>query len=194
MQNMMLRNKVSKQETTGSPAEQENSVWKTVIEDLTDPASDMSEDEKKAYEARVLAKMKRGGKLNAEEMNFLRLHNPELYRSALRVKLRKEQLVQQLKHCRSKSEAADVARRAVSSIGSKDPDKEFMVAGLSETFRQFKKSSAYARLPQTEDEQKKKGRKSSAVRFEEKAEGESSFEMTPIQEVLDELPVFDVVQ
>ena len=193
MQNTIIKNKLE-QEDTKSLETQEKNVWKSMIEELTDPAAGMSEEEIKEYEAKITSKLKRGKKLTAKEMEFLRKHNPELYRSALRVKLRKEQLEHQLKNCHSKSEAAEVARRAVTSISSKDPDKEFMVAGLSETIRQFKKSSAYARLPQTEEPEQKKKRRGRALNFHEKTEDEEKGVITPIQELLDELPTFDVVQ
>lgn len=193
MQNTIVKNKSGQEETKPFEA-QGKGVWKSVIEELTDPASGMSEEEIKEYEAKITSKLKRGKKLTAKEMDFLRVHNPELYRSALRVKLRKEQLEQQLKNCRSKSEAAEVARRAVATISSEDPDKEFMVAGLSETMRQFKKSSAYARLPQTEEPENGRRKRKRAANFEEKTEDEEKGIITPIQEVLDEMPTFDVVQ
>lgn len=194
MQNTIVKNSVAVQEDTNTASTPEQSVWKSVIEELTDPASGMSEEEIKAYEAKIRAKLKRGKKLTSKEMDFLRQHNPELYRTALRVQLRKQQLAQQLKNCRSKAEAAEVARRSITSISSEDPDKECLVAGLSETMRQFKKSSAYARLPQTEDPNQKKRKRSKGHPFEEKTEDENGREITPIQEVLDELPKFDVVQ
>lgn len=195
MQNIVInKNAETAQEETGVYATPEKGVWKSVIQELTDPAAGMSEEEIAAYEAKIRAKLKRGKKLTAKEMDFLRTHNPELYRSALRIQLRKQQLEQQLKSCRSKAEAADVARRAVTSISSEDPDKECMVAGLSETMRQFKKSSAYARLPQTEEPDKKKRKRGSSSDFEEKTEDENGGVVTPIRELLDELPVFDVVQ
>lgn len=196
MQDTFIKRRTAQEDTRLQDTQDKGkSVWKTMIEELTDPASGMSEEEVKAYEAKIVSKLERGKKLTAKEMDFLRTHNPELYRSALRVKLRKEQLVHQLKNCRSKSEAADIARRAVAGISPEDPDKEFMVAGLGETIRQFRKSSAYARLPQTEEpEHKKRQRGRRAADFEEETEDETNRVITPIQEVLDELPAFDVVQ
>lgn len=193
MQDTMIKSNTAVPEDANT-ASQEQGVWKSVIEELIDPASGMSEEEIKEYGAKIKAKLKRGKKLTAKEMEFLRLHDPELYRTALRVQLRKQQLEQQLKSCHSKAEAAEVARRSISSISQDDPDKEYMVAGLSETMRQFKKSSAYARLPQTEDPDKKKKKRGGINSFQEKTEDEDGREITPIQEVLDALPVFDVVQ
>lgn len=193
MQNTILQQHMPSEKDTETSVTSLNGVWKSMIKEMTVPASDMSEEEMQAYEARIRAKLKKGKKLTAKEMEFLRAHNPELYRVALRVQNRKEQLVQQLKNCKSKAEAIDIARRSVAGISSDDPDKEYMVAGLSETIRQFKKSSAYARLPEKDEpgNKKKRGR---ALDFEEKGEEDPPVINTPIREVLDELPTFDVVQ
>lgn len=175
-------------------AGQGKNVWKSVIEELMDPAKGMDQEEERAYAARIESKLKRGKKLTAKEMDYLRVYNPELYKAALRVKMRKEQLEQQLKNCRSKEEAADVARRAFSGISKEDPHRAFLVAGLNETIRQFKKSSAYARLPQTEEPDRKRKKRGRGSDFKEETEEDTNLPITPIQEVLDELPAFDVVQ
>lgn len=181
-------------EETEKMGDPQQSVWKSVIEEMIDPVSGMDDEEIKEYEAKIAAKLKRGKKLTAKEMEFLRQHNPGLYRTAMRVQLRKQQMEQQLKSCRSKAEAAEVARRSIAGISSEDPDKEYLVAGLSETMRQFKKSSAYARLPQTDERDQRKKRRGKINHFEEKAEDDRGREITPIQELLDILPTFDAMQ
>ncbi len=179
----------------GEPlAGQGKSVWKSVIDEIMDPAKGMDAEEERAYAARIESKLKRGKKLTAKEMDYLRVHNPELYKAALRVKMRKEQLEQQLKNCRSKEEAADVARRAFSGISKEDPHREFLTAGLNETIRQFKKSSAYARLPETDEQVRKRKKRGGGSDFQEETEEDGDILMTPIQELLDEMPTFDVVQ
>lgn len=194
MQNTMLNNNTAVQENAEQTVNTGQSVWKSVIEEMIDPASGMSEEEIKEYESKIQAKLKRGKKLTAKEMDFLRIHNPDLYRTALRIQLRKQQMEQQLKSCRSKAEAAEVARRSITSISAEDPDKEYLVAGLSETMRQFKKSSAYARLPQTEERDQRKKKRGRINNFEEKTEDDKGREITPIQELLDILPTFDAMQ
>lgn len=191
MQNIIIKNK-ELEEKQNTFITQDKNIWKSIIEELTDPSSGMSEDEVKKYEAKIMAKLKSGKKLTDKEMEFLRIHSPELYRSALRVKHSKEQLEQQLKNCHSKEE---VARLPIMNVSSKDPDSEYIVAGLNETMRQFKKSSAYARLPQKTNTEQKKSSRGKAASFEEKAEEEeTNLAISPIQEVLDELPTFNVVQ
>ena len=105
--------------------------------------------------------------LSVEELNYLRIHNPELYRSAMRVKTAKQQLKEQLRHCKSKQEANTLIVRAISRISDKDPDKTYLTAGLRKVAEEFKKSFRYARLPETNDwkKDKKKQDKNSSDMF-----------------------------
>ena len=130
--------------------EREQDIWKKVCEQLTDITSGMSEEEKQDYEKKIRAN------LSVEELNYLRIHNPELYRSAMRVKTAKQQLKEQLRHCKSKQEANTLIVRAISRISDKDPDKTYLTAGLRKVAEEFKKSFRYARLPETNDQKKDK--------------------------------------
>ena len=118
-----------------------------MCEQLTDITSGMSEEEKQDYEKKIRAKLQRGANLSVEELNYLRIHNPELYRSAMRVKTAKQQLKEQLRHCKSKQEANTLIVRAISRISDKDPDKTYLTAGLRKVAEEFKKSFRYANLP-----------------------------------------------
>ena len=133
--------------------EREQDIWKKVCEQLTDITSGMSEEEKQDYEKKIRAKLQRGANLSVEELNYLRIHNPELYRSAMRVKTAKQQLKEQLRHCKSKQEANTLIVRSISRISDKDPDKTYLTAKVAE---EFKKSFRYARLPETNDQKKDK--------------------------------------
>ena len=132
--------------------EREQDIWKKVCEQLTDITSGMSEEEKQDYEKKIWAKLQRGANLSVEELNYLRIHNPELYRSAMRVKTAKQQLKEQLRHCKSKQEANTLIVRAISRIS----DKTYLTAGLRKVAEEFKKSFRYARLPETNDQKKDK--------------------------------------
>lgn len=136
--------------------EREQDIWKKVCEQLTDISSGMSEEEKQDYEKKIRAKLQRGANLSVEELNYLRIHNPELYRSAMRVKTAKQQLKEQLRHCKSKQEANTLIVRSISRISDKDPDKTYLTAGLRKVAEEFKKSIRYARLPETNDRKKDK--------------------------------------
>ena len=134
--------------------EREQDIWKKVCEQLTDITSGMSEEEKQDYEKKIRAKLQRGASLSVEELNYLRIHNPELYRSAMRVKTAKQQLKEQLRHCKSKQEANTLIVQTISRISDKDPDKTYLTAGLRKVAEEFKKSFRYARLPETNDQKK----------------------------------------
>lgn len=157
-----------------SVEEREQNIWKKVCEQLTDITSGMSEEEKQDYEKKIRAKLQRGANLSAEELNYLRIHNPELYRSAMRVKTAKQQLKEQLRHCKSKQEANTLIGRAISRISDKDPDKTYMTAGLREVAEEFKKSFQYARLPETNDQKKAKRAKKACGN---KKQDKKSFDM-----------------
>ena len=74
----------------------------------------------------------------------------------MRVKTAKQQLKEQLRHCKSKQEANTLIVRAISRISDKDPDKTYLTAGLRKVAEEFKKSFRYARLPETNDQKKDK--------------------------------------
>jgi len=71
---------------TGSAASALDSFSVTQnISELLSPACGMSEEEKKAYLAKIIAKLKSGKKLTSEEMRFLQAEDPQLYQQAARV-------------------------------------------------------------------------------------------------------------
>lgn len=177
-----------------------NKIWQKVIEALTDPAADMDDEEEAAYMNRIMAKLKSGKKLTAEELDYLKLHNPQLYMTAMRVQHKKEILQQRLKNCKSKQEAQDVIDSAIGSITKEDPDKEYLIAGIREVEKEFKKTAFYKRLPEKEEKTERK--KLVNYLFSKNPDGEYAGEdgqdkmflegnVTPIAELLDVLPVFE---
>ncbi len=107
-----------------------------------------SEEDKAKYEARIYAKLRAGKELTSAELNYLAKNNPILYAKALRAHLMRKALENKLQSCRSKQEAETVYQTAVSSISDKDPDKEMIVAALTDAYKEFKKSDEYKRLPE----------------------------------------------
>lgn len=167
-------------------------AYNEAIESLVDPTSNMTEEEKKQYDQKIMAKLRSGKHLTAEELNYLKIHNPVMYRTAMRVEMVKQRLKEQLSHCKSKEEANDIIFGAISGISDKDPDKEYLVAGIQETAKNFRKDSKYARLPDTIEQSKKKRTKK--INHFDDDEEESVGNYTPIIEVIEALPTFDVVQ
>lgn len=125
----------------------------SVLMEYLDPTAGMSEDEKKAYEERIMKKLRAGKKLTAEEMNYLRAKNPQLYAQAARVQAMRENLENQLKNCRSKEEVEKVYGNAISMVAKDDPMKEAIVAAYDDVMKEFKKTNQYQALPEKEEDE-----------------------------------------
>ena len=141
----------------------------SVIMDYLDPTAGLSEEEKKAYEERIQQKLKSGKKLTSEEMNYLRVKNPQMYMQAARVQAMRENLEKQLQSCRSKEEVEKVYAGAVSMVGKEEPMKEAIIAAYDDAVKEFKKTDAYQALPATEEDAEQRwGKKSGEVTVSEK--------------------------
>lgn len=173
-----------------------NKIWQDVIDALTDPTAGMDEEESARYLSKIIAKLKSGKKLSADELDYLRMHEPQLYMTAIRVQQRREALMHRLKNCRSKQEAQDVIDNEMGGVSKDDSDKEYIVAAIKEVEKEFKSSKFYKKLPdKKEDTERRKLLKYlSGNNFEEDTENEYDFmndNVTPIAELLDVLPVFE---
>ncbi len=157
-----------------------NKIWQDVIDALVDPTAGMDEEEREQYLGKIIAKLKGGKKLSADELEYLRLHEPQLYMTAMRVKHKKEALEHRLKNCRSKQEAQDIIDTAIGGVSKNDPDREYILAGLREVEKEFKGSKFYKKLPDKEEETERK----KILQYIEN-------DITPMAELLDELPVFE---
>ena len=122
------------------------------ISDLLSPACGMSEEEKKAYLAKIIAKLKSGKKLTAEEMRFLQAEDPQLYQQAARVQAMRNSLESGLSHSASKEEAQSVYLDALNHISEDDPMKEYIVAAYDDAMKEFQKSDQYQSLPETKED------------------------------------------
>lgn len=112
-----------------------------------------SEEDKEKYEARIYAKLRAGKELTPAELSYLAKNNPILYAKALRAHLMRKALENRLQACRSKQEAETVYQTAVNSISDKDPDKEMIIAALTDAYGEFRKSDEYKRLPEKAEEE-----------------------------------------
>ena len=116
-------------------------ICKKAVSELMDPTSQMSDEERAQYEQKIFQKLKQGKRLSSAEMNYLQIHNPTMYQKALRVQNAKERLQTRLEHCRSKEEANDVIAMEMSAVSDKDPDREYMLAGLQETAKEYRQDT-----------------------------------------------------
>lgn len=163
------------------------------------------EDDSKMME-KIQAKIKSGKKLTSREESYLKQHNQELYMQYLRIRRMAEALEHQLENANSKEEVNDIIFHAVNGISDKDPYKAAIVAALDEVIKDFKKSDGYNNLPTT-NEEIEKGRKAKAEKGNKKPEdgdeivsleSENNNEdfdamsWSPLQEVIDAMPTFNM--
>lgn len=133
-------------------------IWRETIAMMEESLVKVPEEKRAEYEQRIRQKMQSGKKLSGEELNYLRVYQPELYRSALRVENARTVLRTKLKNCKSKEEVDNVVsvQSEVLRAMDGDPDKEYMTAMVRHEVDTFKKSRAYAKLPKRIEEGKKK--------------------------------------
>lgn len=133
-------------------------IWREAIAMMEEALVRVPEEKRADYEQKIRQKMQSGKKLSAEELNYLRVYQPELYRSALRVENARKVLRAKLQSCKSKEEVDNVVsvQTEVLRAMEGDPDKEYMAAMVRHEVDAFKKSKAYARLHENTQEGKKK--------------------------------------
>lgn len=156
--------------------------------------SDKQEEETEKMLSRIMAKLKSGKKLSAKELDFLRRTDPILYAHALRVQRMAEALKQQLSHAKSKQEANDLITSAIAGVSDKDPDKEYLLAAYNEISKDFHKSPAYQRLPDTPEDAQKRKKGSQNLHFSENREKDNPDDLlfwTPLQEIIDAAPTLE---
>lgn len=120
------------------------------ISELLSPACGMTEEEKSSYLAKIMAKLKSGKKLTAEEMRFLQAEEPQLYQQAARVQTMRDSLEARLSSCSSKEEAQSIYADALGHVSDDDPMKEYIAAAYDDAMKEFQKSDDYQSLPATE--------------------------------------------
>lgn len=161
------------------------------------------EDDSKMME-KIQAKIKSGKLLTSKEETYLKEHNPELYQQYLRIRRMAEALEHQLEKADSKEEVNDIIFHALNGISDKDPYKAAIVAAMDEVIKEFKKSDGYKNLPENE-EKIEDGRKARENKVTEKSKEEDeqvaldvaeddfdAMAWTPLQEVIDAMPVFNM--
>ncbi len=189
-------------------------ILKRELEALNDPQEHMTEEEHAAYQKKLSAKLRSGKKLTAKEMSYLRFRCPSLYQLARRLEYKRLKMEHRLKQAKSKQEAEDIYNEMVGQVSKEDPDKEAILNTYKNTYEEFKKTVKYRQLPETREEAVAKelhGKKKKwylehkmisefELWFEEEMTGGENGELvkleddvsSPIEELLDELPVLDV--
>lgn len=121
-----------------------------------DPTAGLSEEQKKAYEEQIMRKLRSGKKLTPEELNYLRVKNPQMYVQAARVQAMRENLKNQLENCHSKEEVEKVYGDAMSMVSKEDPMREALIAAYDDVTTEFKKTDKYQALPAKEEDARQK--------------------------------------
>ena len=174
-----------------------------VVRGLREQASKSEKQDDSKMMEKIQAKIKRGKKLTSKEETYLKEHNPELYQQYVRIRKMAEALEHQLEKADSKEEVNDIIFHALNGISDKDPYKAAIVAAMDEVIKELKKSDGYKNLPDkkedvTEDKIKTKKR---AKDEDDKGilgngnDEEDDFDVmawTPLQEVIDAMPVFNM--
>lgn len=155
------KRQLSKKPIPGKTASQ---IFKESIAQMENSCSGLSEEEIRAAIKKIQQKMKMGKSLTAQELNLLRVHDPETYRSAIRVERSRKNLKQRLKQCRSKEAVQNVITSQLSVLRAmrNDPDREYLAPMIQQEIQEFLKSSHYARLPETEKDEKRNKKNSSS--------------------------------
>ena len=100
-----------------------------------------------------------------------------------------------LSHAKSKQEANDMITSAIAGVSDKDPDKEYLLAAYNEVSKNFHKSPAYQRLPNTpEDAKKRKTNNPNAHFTDDEDTNEDTDDLlswTPLQEIIDAAPTLE---
>lgn len=151
---------------------------------------EMTDEEKNKMQENIIRKLKSGKKLSKKEMDYLKKYNPQMYIHAVRVQKIAESVEEQLKHAKSKEEANRIMLTSTAGIDKDDPDKEYIVAAVNRISKEFKQSSDYNRLPDTEEEAKGTDKRNN--RFKTEDDEDDLKNWTPLQEVIDEMPKFNV--
>jgi hypothetical protein len=167
-----------------------------LMEKINDDSDSMSDEDKEKMRARIEAKLKSGKKLSAKEVRFLQETDPQLYMQYQRIRAMADSMTSQLKNAKTKQQASDIITTSMSSVSDKDPYKEYVLAALSETAKEFKKSSYYNRLPDNDTELKQKKKATAYDNSEENEDDpEEDFDpmsWTPLQDIIDSMPTFHV--
>jgi len=173
---MVLTEEVNRTENNfgGTAKKTKADIWKEAVNQLIDPTTGMSEAEKASYRQRILQKLRSGKRLSSEELDFLRVNDPQLYQIAMRVEMARRALQTKLKACKSKEQVQEVQSVQIEALRAmKDsPDAEYMAAMVKQEMESFKKSSDYARLPEKTDKKKGKNNILEAVLQGKKKEGQ----------------------
>lgn len=163
------------------------------VRDFVTGCEAMTDEDKAKMDARIMSKLKSGRKLSPKELAYLRKTNPVLYMHAMRVQRKAEALEEQLKHAKSKEEADRIILSAGSLVSDKDPDSEYIAAAINRISKEFHKSGAYSKLPDTTAEAVGGKSHNNGEVFSDGDDDNDRFELmnwSPLDEIYEMMPAF----
>lgn len=181
-----LKNDLSNEKKTTEKSENAKNItaeiWKKALNDILDPTSKMSEEDEKEYHNKILRKLRQGRRLTTAEKNYLQIHDPQMYKVALRVEMCRKRFIEQAKHCKSKEELQTLVSNNM-SVSDKDPMKGYIQAAISFEAQNIRKTPQYAALPDTNreaEEKRKKGKKIKKLKIDEEKEKDDGKTIVPL--------------
>lgn len=168
--NMFSKYKIKTEEEKLKDSRQDNlkigELMKAAIDNILDPTSAMTEEEKQNFVAKMQRKIKMGEKLTADEMQYLRMNDPMQYIKMSKVQMQREILEKRLENCKSKEEAQEVYADAMLRISKEDVARTETIAAYNNVYEEFKKSNKYETLPETKEEAEEDSGKHNCIRNE----------------------------
>lgn len=169
---MEMKMKWQKKQTSGDyKADGKTSIESTAQRQLED-IRESQKDGSKQMAAQIELKMMSGKRLSAEEMEYLKEHDPETYKKAKALEMEREAYERELKNCKTKEEVQRVkAAHAAAALdrvndiknnpnipGGKKLElikqEHAKATALDDTMNTFTKSGEYQKLPTEAERQK----------------------------------------
>lgn len=202
---MKWQKKQSSSDYTADGTTSLDSSTRKQLEDIRESQKDGS----KQMAAQIELKMMSGKRLSAEEMDYLKEHDPETYKKAKAIEMEREAYERELKNCKTKEEVQRVkAAHAATALDRVNDIKNnpnipsgkklelikqehFKASALDDTMRTFTKSGEYQKLPTEAERQKAEKELEEAKKAEMGLDDESKDKVSGEAEESDEMDLTD---
>lgn len=173
--NMQMKMKWQQKKTSNDfTADGAMTMEERLRKDAKEAMGDLMGGGSKVSLGQIQTKLMSGKKLSAEEMDYLRENNPELYKKAKSIEMEREAYERELKQCKTKEEVQRVKMAHTTAALAQVKDIEsnpnipkgqklalmmeqlFKSNALGDVERKFVQSGEYKRLPTEEEERQAK--------------------------------------
>lgn len=138
------------QRQTAEPVDKRDfcAQMKEYVDGIFDPTTAMSDEEKNKFIQEIKRKIHSGEKLTADEMQYLRIHDPQTYAMMARVDAQRESLRVRMQNARSRQEAQEIYMDALIHIGDEDPAADALRAAFNKVREEVMQTPQYTQLPE----------------------------------------------